>query len=129
MPAEKPKVKLICAQCYAEFEVQPYRVGRAKFCGFKCKQIAAAIKSGIAVAAKYRGTGTIGYVKFNGRHEHRVVAEQMLGRPIIRGEIVHHLNGDKHDNRPENLQVMTQSEHLKVHHSEMISARKLKAGY
>jgi hypothetical protein len=69
------------------------------------------------------------YRKLNGRHEHRVVAEQMLGRPLNRGEIVHHIDGNKHNNTPENLQVMTQSEHIRAHHAEMVKARKAAGGY
>lgn len=69
------------------------------------------------------------YRKLTGRHEHRVVAEQMLGRPLKRGEIVHHIDGNKHNNVPGNLQVMSQADHLRLHHAEMWVARKLKNGY
>jgi hypothetical protein len=48
-------------------------------------------------------------------YEYRLIASEMLGRPLADGEIVHHINGDCTDNRPENLRVMTQSEHVKAH--------------
>ena len=53
----------------------------------------------------------------NGRvREHIIVAEKTLGRYLIDGEVVHHINGKKDDNRPENLLViLNQSEHLKLH--------------
>ncbi|WP_209446402.1 HNH endonuclease [Streptomyces sp. MZ04] len=37
--------------------------------------------------------------------EHRVVMEREIGRPLERGETVHHINGVRDDNRPENLEI------------------------
>ena len=55
------------------------------------------------------------YTKTYGKHTHRVIAEQMLGRPLEKGEIVHHIDGNKRNNDPSNLMVMTQSEHCRLH--------------
>lgn len=50
--------------------------------------------------------------------EHRFVVEQYLGQILGRDEHVHHINGVKHDNRLENLEVMDGNDHARLSSQE-----------
>ena len=62
-----------------------------------------------------------GYIKCGSRKwEHRVIMERVLGRKLSPHEYVHHKNGDRSDNRPGNLELMSPQVHGK-HHSKWLT--------
>lgn len=68
--------------------------------------------------------GATSYRKVRGKHEHRIVGEQIAGRPLTSADVVHHKNHDKRDNRPENLAVMTRAEHINEHREDLNAGRR-----
>lgn len=106
-----PRIYLACFE-----EFTPRRRSKGLYCSRPCANAGVSRTSAAKRGEALRGRGAgRTYRKLLGRHEHRVVAEQTLGRPLVCGEVVHHIDGDKLNNAPENLAVMTQAQHMREH--------------
>lgn len=55
--------------------------------------------------------------------EHRLIVEDKIGRYLTRNEVVHHINGNTLDNRIENLQLLTDTEHRRIHLKDNVHKR------
>ena len=60
-----------------------------------------------------------GYIRvgINGRDHylHRLVMAELIGRPLLPSEQVHHLDGNRANNSPANLRLLSSAEHQRWH--------------
>lgn len=114
----------ICLFCHKPFVLRKPS-SKQRYCGHSCAfrhifpenipvSKTKAVISKRADSRRNRGDAKW-YVKRDGRHEHRTVVENLLGRKLRRDEIVHHIDHNKRNNDPSNLHVMSQSEHARLH--------------
>lgn len=104
-----------CYWCNKIFEIPKYKPN-AMFCSAECRFRGNGRLSAEARGNVQRGRGEgKGYRKWMGAHEHRKIMENLLGRKLGFNEVVHHKDGNRLNNSLENLEVITRSEHSRLH--------------
>lgn len=90
----------LCAACGSLFTPGNKR---GKYCNLACA--ASAHKGPVKVKGKGERYKRVAAHDGTRQLEHRVVMERVIGRALVPGENVHHKNGDRFDNSPENLEL------------------------
>ena len=102
-----------CEVCGKNFYLNKYRLERSKhhFCSKNCYDLFEKPHRKDKVKSDYKRITRQGKIMV----EHRYIMEQHIGRKLKRNEYVHHINGNKQDNRIENLVIMMPQSHNELH--------------
>ena len=118
---------------YSEEEIkfikENYPTKGSKYCAIELGRSINAInkkikKLGLKIKWKYTYISSEGYLvncedRNNKYLVHRKVMEDKLGRKLKSSEIVHHIDGNKLNNDPDNLMLVTRKEHINIHRKDL----------
>jgi len=114
------KYKKTCKVCNKTFYVYKCRINIAKYCSLKCLGIFNSMQppeksSNWKGGRVYHSDGYI-MVLVNKKYilEHRYIMEKLVNRKLNKGEIVHHIDGNRENNNKNNLKLMSKSYHNKL---------------
>ena len=138
------KVTKPCAECGKEVARPQSQMLKTVYCGRACSsagtgrrmskmnallnpsRMSISTRKKLREAHLGKGEGKA-YRKYFGKHLHRVLAAEKIGRALRKGEVVHHIDGNILNNNLDNLAVLTsQSEHINLHRKELIEGKKNK---
>jgi hypothetical protein len=115
----------VCGHCKQEFEKLHYGEHTPQFCSGSCRNYARGPAKGYIHHTGYRYFN----VKGKGVAEHTLVMEKKLRRKMRPGETVHHKNGIRDDNRPQNLELWSSRHGRGQRVSDLLPAWQLGAAY
>lgn len=124
-----------CEICDKEFLVSPYRAESARFCSRSCKGVW--IGKVRRAKAKPR-ISTQGYYYILDKEYHRankqgyakvadIVAEKHFGVVLKKGQIVHHKDGNKLNDSPDNLEILETTTHNNMHLIESCTKKRIRS--
>jgi hypothetical protein len=114
---QRKRTQVICAFCQKVLERSPSLIRPKNFCNQTCfHRFSQGANHSCAETNKTstQGYKVVGFGK-NRHPEHRVIAEKVLGRTLKRNEVVHHIDGDKTNNKNSNLLICDVAYHQWLH--------------
>lgn len=124
----------VCEQCGAEFVARAE--ASARYCSRQCCGVA---KRGVSPANRHPlYNGGLCFDKGGNRWRimcrdgtqmpyYRGVMAGQVGRLLRSDELVHHVNEDSADDRPDNLEITTRPIHIETHRAQLLAGKRRKA--
>lgn len=110
------KITINCLECSVSFAIRPSHKGRRRYCSKTCQGRAFSVRYAGDKNPNYRDVNRTadGYLRISKETIHRMVVKEIVGQ-IPKGYDVHHRDCNIDNNIPENLVILSKSDHRWLH--------------